>query len=120
MVSTMYKQEILEIYSEKPNYGSLNKKTHEINLENPSCKDKIKIELEIEDKKVKDARFSGKTCFITTVSASKLLEKVKGMKVKKIKELTKKDMDKFLGIDVIPTRINCEMLPLKALKKIKC
>jgi len=35
------------------------------------------------------------------------------------KKLTKKDLDKFLGVKITPGRIKCELLPLEALKKIK-
>ena len=72
------------------------------------------------NKKIKDAKFSGKTCFISTIAASALLENIKNLTLEQAQKLTQKDLDKFLKIDVIPTRIKCELLPLEALKKIKC
>jgi len=116
---TMYKRHIMELYSEKPNYGTLKNKTHDIKLKNPGCQDEITIQLEINKKGViKDAKFSGITCFISTIAASALLENIKGMTLEQVKKLNKKDIDSFLGINVIPTRINCELLPLEALKRI--
>ena len=53
------------------------------------------------------------------ISAAALTEKIKRMKVENALKLNKKDLDKLLGINIIPTRIKCELLPLEALKKIK-
>jgi len=116
-METMYRPEILEIYSEKPNYGELKTKTHEFLLKNPGCEDIIKIDLEIKDGKVVDARFSGKTCFISQVSASVILDNIKGMETKKIMNLGKVDVDGFLGMSVISTRVGCELFPLEAVKR---
>jgi nitrogen fixation protein NifU and related proteins len=117
---TMYKRHIMELYSEKPNFGNLENPTHEINLKNPACSDEIKVQIKLDkNDKIEDAKFSGKTCFISTVSASALLENIKGMNLDEIKNLKKEDIDRFLKLNVIPTRIKCELLPLEALKKIK-
>ena len=117
--NSIYKEEIMEIYSEKPNFGKLQNKTHEATLKTSGCEDEFIIELKIENGKIKDAKFYGKGCVISTVSASVLLEKVKGMKLDDAKKLNKKDIDKLLGIEIIPTRIKCELLPLEIIKKIK-
>ena len=119
MSETMYKRYIMEIYSERPNYGELKNKNCTLKHQNPSCNDEITIELLIKDNKIINAKFSGISCFISTVSASVLLKKIRGMKISEIKKLTKKDMDKLLGIEVTPARISCELLPLEALRKIK-
>ena len=120
MTSTMYRREILELYSEKPNYGTIENPDYEIKLKNPGCQDEITIQIKTDSKgKITDAKFSGITCFISTISASALLNNIKNQTIEQIKKLNKTDIDKFLGIEVIPTRINCELLPLEALKLIK-
>lgn len=115
----MYKEELLDLYSEKLNYGSLdkNEKTHEGESYNPACDDKIHIELSVKDGKIIDARFNGKACFISTVSACVLTEKIKGIDVKDALNLNKANLDKFLDMKIIETRIKCELLPLEALKE---
>jgi len=118
-METMYKEEILELYAEKPNFGELKGKTHEVKLKNPLCKDEIKIQLKIKNKKIIDAKFTGITCFVSTISAIKLLEEIKGKTLEEVKKLSQKDLDKILGIKIIPTRIGCQMMPLEALKKLK-
>jgi len=118
MTETMYKEEIMELYSEKPNFGNLENKTHQAKNHNPSCEDEITLELEIKDGKIKGAKFSGKTCFISTISSCVLTENIKGLTLEEAKKLSKKDMDKFLGINITPLRIKCELLALEALQKI--
>ena len=114
----MYSEEILELYTEKPNQGLLKSKTHEAKHNNPVCGDEIHVELEIEENIVKDVRYTNKKgCFITIISASAITEKIKGMNIKNIKQLSKKDIDKLLGTKIIETRIKCELLPLEAIKK---
>lgn len=116
---SIYKEEIMEIYSEKPNFGNLKNKTHSGKMKNEGCEDEFNIELEIKDGKIKDAKFNGKGCVISTVSASVLLEKIKGMKFVDAKKLSKKDIDELLGIEVIQTKVKCELLPLEIIRRIK-
>jgi len=109
----------MEIYSDKPNFGSLKNKTHEATLKNTGCEDEFTIELEIKDKKIIDAKFHGKGCVISTVSTSVLLEKIKNKTLEEVQNLNKNDLDEFLGIEVLPTKVKCELLPLEIIRKIK-
>ncbi|MBI2045078.1 iron-sulfur cluster assembly scaffold protein [Candidatus Pacearchaeota archaeon] len=117
MNSNIHRQELLDLYAEKPNYGELIGKTHEINMNNPACSDLINVQVAIDKGKIIDAKFSGETCLISTVSACVLLEKIKGMKVADVLKIGKKDIDKLLNVEVIPTRVECELLALEALKE---
>ncbi len=117
--NSIYKEELMEIYSEKPNFGRLKNKTHSATLKNPGCRDEFTIELEVAGGKIADAKFHGTGCVISTVSTSVLLEKIKGMKLSDVQKLNKKNMDEYLGIDVIPTRVKCELLGLEILRRIK-
>lgn len=112
-----YKEELMEIYVEKPNFGNLKNPTNTSELENPICEDRLKVELNVVDGVIKDVTWSGTGCVIATVSASLLTEKIKGMKKEDVLKLQKKDLDKLLGIEVIPTKIKCELLILEAVKK---
>lgn len=114
----MYSEDILDLYSSRPNEGILKTKTHEASHENPICGDEITIQLKIKNGIIKDAKYKNKKgCFITIISASSLTEKIKGMKVESVLKMTKKDIDELLGREIIETRIKCELLPLEAIKK---
>jgi nitrogen fixation NifU-like protein len=117
-MESMYREEILDIVSSKRNFGELKNKTHQVRHVNPVCNDEIIIDLEINNGKIIDARFHGISCFVSAASSAVLIDKIKGMKIEDIKKMTKKDIDKLLGINVVPARISCELLPLEALKKL--
>lgn len=119
MINSIYKRHLLDLYSEQKNFGELKGKTHEIKSKNPTCTDEITLELKIKNKKILDAKFHGKLCFISAVSAEVLIEKIKGMKINDIKKLNKQDIDRFLGVEIIETRVGCELFPLETLKKIQ-
>ena len=117
-MNSLYKERLLEIYAEKKRFGRLEGATHEVQMKNPGCADEIFIELRVEKGKVVDAKFHGKACFVSAVSAEVLLENVIGMAVSNLGNLKKEDLDRFLGIKIAETRAGCELFPLEALKKI--
>lgn len=116
-MDNIHKQELLEIYSERPNYGKLDFKTHSASLKNPVCDDVIDIELEVKEGKIVYAGFTGGNCMISIVSSCVLLKNVKGMSVEDVLKLSKKDMDKWLGVDITPIRAKCELLALEVVKE---
>jgi nitrogen fixation NifU-like protein len=117
-MENLYRERIIDLYANKKNFGKLNGRTHEIKHKNPFCDDEIVIELKVEKGKIVDAKFSGRTCFVSAVSAEVLMEKIKGMKVEKLDSLSKKDIDEALGFEINATRAGCEVFPLDALKKL--
>lgn len=116
-MNSLYNQAILEFYEDKSNVGELKTKTHRTKIKNPICNDEIIVELEIENEKIRNARFSGTNCFVSTVAAAALMQNIQGMKIKDVLSLSKKDVDKMLGTKISQTRIKCELLPLEAVKK---
>jgi len=114
----MLREEILDIYSEKPNFGKLKNKTHMAKIKNTGCEDEINLELEIKNDKIINAAYTGSGCVISIAAASILTEELKGMLIKDAKKLTKDDMDEYFGMKVIPTKSKCELLTLDVLHKI--
>lgn len=118
-MNNIYRERILELYSERPNFGELGDRTHEIIHRNNLCNDEIIIDLRVINGKIDDVKFRGKLCFVSMVSAEALAENIKGMTIKEVRELNKQDIDKFLGVEISSTRVGCELFPLEALKKLK-
>ena len=118
-MDNIYRQRMLELYTERSHFGELKDKTHEITQKHTSCNDEITIALKIENGKILDAKFNGKLCFVSMVSAEILAEKIKGLTLDDIKKLTKEDLDNFLGVEITSTRVGCELFPLEVLKKIQ-
>jgi nitrogen fixation NifU-like protein len=117
----IYRETILEHYRNPRNYGSLKNPDVTSNQINVSCGDKISIEITLKKKSdtsvVEAIRFSGEGCAIDVASASMLTEKVTGMDVSKVRQLTLDDVQSLLGTTLTPSRVKCAMLPLEAIHK---
>ena len=113
----MYREHILDLYQEPPNFGNLEKKTHSHRSHNPLCGDEIEIQVYIEDQKIKEVKFKGKGCAISIASAALLTEKIKKMELAQIKKLGKKDILNMLQIPISSVRLKCALICLEALHK---
>jgi nitrogen fixation NifU-like protein len=74
----LYQEVILDHTKRPRNFGALGSATHRATGRNPLCGDQLVLMLDIKDDVVRDARFAGKGCAISTASASLLTEAVKG------------------------------------------
>ncbi|MDP3986686.1 MAG: iron-sulfur cluster assembly scaffold protein [Nanoarchaeota archaeon] len=113
----MYREHILELYKSPSNFGTLNKPDREATEHNSICGDEITIQISIRDGKIHDAKFSGSGCVISMVASSLLTDKLKGMNLEDVENLTQKDLMNLLKIKVTPARIKCALLPLEAAKR---
>lgn len=113
----IYKKHVLELYKSPSNFGSLENPEFEATEYNSVCGDEITIQLNLENEKVKEVKFSGSGCAISMVSASLLTEKIKGMSPREIKKISKKDIFEDLKMKITSSRMKCALLPLEATKK---
>lgn len=74
----LYQEVILDHTKHPRNFGSLEHATHRAQGFNPLCGDQLALFLEVDGGRVKDVRFAGKGCAISTASASLLTEALKG------------------------------------------
>ncbi len=116
MTIDMYQENILDHYENPRNFGKLKHADVKAQDSNPLCGDSFEFELNFKGGKVKDVKFHGHGCAISTASASMLTEKIKGMTIKDIKKLEKDNVLELLGIELSHVRIKCAMLPLKIVK----
>ena len=72
------------------------------------------MELQVDDGKVSDVRFSGKGCAIRQASASMLTETIKGKKLEEVAHLSNDVVLENVGIGISPTRMKCAMLGLRS------
>lgn len=112
----LYREHILEHYRNPSNYGNLEDPDISYTDSNPLCGDEIKIDIHLDNNRVKDVRFQGKGCALSKASASMLTEMIEGMSLEEMKEITKEDIMETLGITLGPVRIKCALLCLKVLK----
>ena len=126
--------EILKIASNTKNFKNIKKYTHYSKSKNPLCGDEITIKLVINNQKIIDFGYQGKSCIYCQATASILSDKLISREAKKIKALcdyanfyfseNQKNLKKewkFLSkllSQKNASRQQCILLPFNALKKI--
>ncbi|WP_078544174.1 Fe-S cluster assembly sulfur transfer protein SufU [Litchfieldia alkalitelluris] len=133
-LDTLYRQVIMDHYKNPRNRGSLENETLTIDMNNPTCGDRIHLTLKVEDGKVTDAKFDGEGCSISMSSASMMTQAIKGQPIENAIKLSKifsdmmqgKDYDEDIdlgdiealqGVSKFPARIKCATLAWKAMEK---
>ncbi|MEM2130959.1 MAG: SUF system NifU family Fe-S cluster assembly protein [Candidatus Woesearchaeota archaeon] len=121
MSLNIYQENILDHYQNPRNFGKLKNCELKAHDSNPLCGDTFDFELKTEkDDKgniiIKEVKFNGHGCAISTASASMLTEKIIGKKINDVLKIDKKDILEMLNVELSHVRIKCAMLPLKVLK----
>ena len=113
----MIDSKILEFAQDISNYGLQNTSKKFASIKNKKCGDKIKVELEVKNKIIKNMRYETESCIFCQASASVLAKHIKKNKLKNIKNLTSFKNFKFLLSKRYLSRKECVMLPIDAVKK---
>jgi nitrogen fixation NifU-like protein len=117
MDDSIYREQIIDLYQNPMNYGSLDPADFDYEEDNPLCGDVIRITVQLDDDdRVSDVRWEGQGCAISQASASLLTEEIKGLTVQEVKEFSKEQLLDLLGIQLSMTRVKCALLSLKVLK----
>lgn len=129
----LYRRVIMDHYKTPRNRGTFDSsEAVTVDLNNPTCGDKIQLQMQIEDGIVKAAKFSGEGCSISLSSASMMTDAVKGKSLEEalkmadnFSELMKgqnvefeyEDIEALSGVNKFPARIKCATLAWNALRK---
>ena len=111
-----YREFILDHYKRPRNFGTLENPDLTYEEDNPLCGDRIRIDLNLEEGRVADVRFTGQGCAISTAAASILTQKIKGEPLERVRAFSKEEMLEALGVPLSPIRLKCGLLALKVLK----
>ena len=123
----LYQDVIIDHARQPRNFGSLPVFTHHAEGSNPLCGDQLSLELEIEDKQIKDVKFKGMGCAIFTASASLMTQFIKGKTVAQTEKILQEfiamvtqsptadhaDLGKLTilaGVNAYPARVKCATL----------
>ena len=82
----LYRQVIMDHYKNPRNRGVIEDGVT-VDLNNPTCGDSLRLQLQVEDDIVKDAKFEGEGCSISLASASMMTQIVKGKTVEEALQL---------------------------------
>ncbi|MCG7405828.1 SUF system NifU family Fe-S cluster assembly protein [Paenibacillus sp. ACRRX] len=129
----LYRRVIMDHYKKPRNRGTFEADAVTIDLNNPTCGDRISLQLKVEDGIVQDARYTGEGCSISMSSASMMTDAVKGMKLEQALEFADRfsamvkgedvtfdeyeDIEALSGVCKFPARIKCATLAWNALRK---
>lgn len=130
----LYRSVIMDHYKKPRNKGVIDYSNISIDMNNPTCGDRIHLSLQVEDNIVKDAKFDGEGCSISMSSASMMTQTIIGKTTEEAVELAHVfsemmlghehdesldlgDVEALSGVSQFPARIKCATLSWKAMEK---
>lgn len=130
----LYRSVIMDHYKNPRNKGVIEDGALTIDMNNPTCGDRIRLTLDIVDDIVQDAKFDGEGCSISMSSASMMTEAIKGKTIKEALKMSDEfskmmlgedyeideeagDIEALSGVAKFPARIKCATLAWKALER---
>jgi nitrogen fixation NifU-like protein len=128
----LYRRVIMDHYKSPRNQGRLDGESVSVDLHNPTCGDRISLQLSVENGVVKNARFTGEGCSISLASASMMTDAIKGKNLEEALKLAEEfsrmmkgepvefeyeELEALSGVSKFPARIKCAMLAWNALRK---
>ena len=135
-LDTLYRQVIMDHYKNPRNRGVIEDDSLTINMNNPTCGDRIQLTLKVENDMVVDAKFEGEGCSISMSSASMMTQAIKGKPIDEALKLANNfsdmvqgkdleidedldlgDIEALQGVCKFPARIKCATLAWKAMEK---
>ncbi len=129
----LYQEVILDHTRRPRNFGSLEHATHRAEGHNPLCGDRVAVSLRLDGDVVREIRFEGKGCAISTASASMMTELLKGGEAGLLQTVfgqfqdlvtgrliePPEDLGKlvaFAGVAAFPVRVKCATLAWHTVK----
>jgi len=135
-LDTLYRQVILDHYKHPRNRGEFEDETIRVELNNPSCGDRIFLQIKLDGDVIEDVKFTGEGCSISIASASMMTQSIKGKTMSEALNMSKEfsqmmlgeeiDIDVFglddiialQGVSNFPARIDCATLAWKAVDRV--
>jgi nitrogen fixation NifU-like protein len=115
----LYQELILDHTKRPRNFGRLEKANCRADGHNPLCGDKLTLFLEVENDVVKDVRFQGSGCAISTASASMMTESIKGKTRAETEALFERFHQMLTGPDGVELEENDELGKLVVFSGVK-
>ncbi len=112
-----YSEKVLDHYENPRNVGTFDPKKDNIGtgmVGAPACGDVMRLQIEVEDDVIKDAKFKTYGCGSAIASSSLVTEMVKGMTLDEASAV--KNMDIVEELALPPVKIHCSVLAEDAIK----
>ena len=127
----LYQEVIFDHYRQPRNFGQMGNANYTAEGYNPMCGDKVKLYLQVENIVIRDARFEGSGCVISTASASLMTEMINGKSKEQALDIQHKFNDMvtgtasadglgklaaLAGVREFPERVKCATLAWHTMK----
>ncbi|WP_404404617.1 Fe-S cluster assembly sulfur transfer protein SufU [Jeotgalibacillus malaysiensis] len=129
----LYRQVIMDHYKNPRNKGEIEDSVT-VDMNNPTCGDRIHLTLDVQDGIVQEAKFDGEGCSISMASASMMTQVIKGKPVEEALKYSQifsdmmlgkeyddsvdlGDIEALQGVAKFPARIKCATLSWKAMER---
>ena len=113
-----YSPQVLDHYENPRNVGSLDKTSPKVGtgmVGAPACGDVMKLQIEVEDGIIKDAKFKTYGCGSAIASSSMVTEMLKGKTLEQAQAIKNSDIVEELALP--PVKIHCSVLAEDAIKQ---
>lgn len=112
-----YSEKVLDHYENPRNVGSLDKESPNVGtgmVGAPACGDVMKLQIEVENGVIKDAKFKTYGCGSAIASSSLVTEWLKGKTLDQAQTIKNSDIAEELALP--PVKIHCSVLAEDAIK----
>jgi len=112
-----YSEKVLEHYENPRNVGSLDKTSPKVGtgmVGAPACGDVMKLQIEVDDGIITDAKFKTYGCGSAIASSSLVTEWLKGRTLDQAQQIKNSDIAEELALP--PVKIHCSVLAEDAIK----
>lgn len=133
-LNQLYRSVIMDHYKNPRNKGVIDGGDMRIDMNNPTCGDRIHLTLNVDGETITDAKFEGEGCSISMSSASMMTEVIKGKTIEEALQMSQEfskmmlgedyeisedmgDIEALNGVNQFPARIKCATLTWKALER---
>ncbi len=114
----VYSEKVIDHYENPRNVGSLDKDADNVGtgiVGAPECGDVMKLQIQVEDGVIKDAKFKTFGCGSAIASSSLATEWLKGRTIEEATEIRNVDIVEELALP--PVKIHCSVLAEDAIKQ---
>jgi nitrogen fixation NifU-like protein len=115
---SLYGPVIAEHARSPRNFGALEAPDLCAEAVNPLCGDKLRLEIKLADDRISEVRFRGEGCQVALASASVLSEMIGGKPLDEARALSEAALLQALRTELRPSRAQCALLCLQALRKL--
>ena len=112
-----YSEKVLDHYNNPRNVGILDAASKDVGtgmVGAPACGDVMKLQIEVKDNVIENAKFKAYGCGSAIASSSMVTEMIKGMTLEDAKEVKNTDIVEELSLP--PVKIHCSVLAEDSIK----